>query len=384
MPTFEITAPDGRVFEVEGPEGATAEQALAQVQAQYQPRQETLVQQLARRGIGIGADVARRGPLGAIAGQVGQAVQNLDQAADVAGGKTTDVLSGAVPPEVAAAAGTAVKMAPAAIGAGTGGALGRPVMEAGAKRVMHSALKPSSEAIMSGDAAKAIDTLLREGGNVTPGGVAKLRALVDKLHGEVAGKVKAAAEAGATVDKGYVGSEVYQTLQKFRNQLNSKADEAAILKSWEETSEKLASKIPVDTAQSLKQGTYKILADKYAKAGRPAVENEAATQAQMAGARGLRKGIEDAVPGVAELNKRESEIINAIELAERRAGVSGNRDLAGIAWLANHPAAMAAMLADRSPLFKSMIARLLYEGRAAAPAGAGAVGTATAIQGQER
>ena len=37
MPKFEITAPDGKVFDVEGPEGATAEQALAQVQATYKP-----------------------------------------------------------------------------------------------------------------------------------------------------------------------------------------------------------------------------------------------------------------------------------------------------------------------------------------------------------
>lgn len=36
MPTFEITAPDGRKFRVEGPEGSTKEQALAQVQAKYQ------------------------------------------------------------------------------------------------------------------------------------------------------------------------------------------------------------------------------------------------------------------------------------------------------------------------------------------------------------
>lgn len=39
MPVFEITAPDGRTFEVEGPEGATQEEALAQVQAQYQPQE---------------------------------------------------------------------------------------------------------------------------------------------------------------------------------------------------------------------------------------------------------------------------------------------------------------------------------------------------------
>jgi hypothetical protein len=35
MPTFRITAPDGKVFNVTGPEGSTAEQALAQVQATY-------------------------------------------------------------------------------------------------------------------------------------------------------------------------------------------------------------------------------------------------------------------------------------------------------------------------------------------------------------
>lgn len=35
MPTFEITSPDGRKFRVTGPEGSTADQALAQVQAQH-------------------------------------------------------------------------------------------------------------------------------------------------------------------------------------------------------------------------------------------------------------------------------------------------------------------------------------------------------------
>lgn len=35
MPTFRITAPDGRTFRVEAPEGATREQALQRVQAQY-------------------------------------------------------------------------------------------------------------------------------------------------------------------------------------------------------------------------------------------------------------------------------------------------------------------------------------------------------------
>jgi hypothetical protein len=40
MPTYTITAPDGRTFTVEAPEGATREEALARVQAQYQPQTE--------------------------------------------------------------------------------------------------------------------------------------------------------------------------------------------------------------------------------------------------------------------------------------------------------------------------------------------------------
>jgi hypothetical protein len=41
MPKFRITAPDGKNFDVEGPEGSTAEQALAQVQAQYAAKPES-------------------------------------------------------------------------------------------------------------------------------------------------------------------------------------------------------------------------------------------------------------------------------------------------------------------------------------------------------
>jgi hypothetical protein len=39
MPTYEITAPDGKVLEITAPEGATQEQVLAYAQAQYKPTQ---------------------------------------------------------------------------------------------------------------------------------------------------------------------------------------------------------------------------------------------------------------------------------------------------------------------------------------------------------
>ena len=307
------------------------------------------------------------GVVASMAGEgLSQGTQALEKSAYKAGGAVTDLAAGAgASPEVAGGLGYATNVAVQAIPTIASGIpakmLSKP-MEATAQRVMQSALKPSSEAIVSGDAAKAIDTLLREGANVTPGGAAKLGGLVNKLNAEVQAKIAASPDV---VDKAHAMSEVYKTLAKFRNQVNPATDQAAILKSWQEFNNLVGAKIPIQQAQALKQGTYRVLADKYAKSG--AVDNEAATQAQMSMARGLRMAIEEKIPEVAKLNAREASIINALELAERRAGVAGNRDMAGIAWLASNPKAAAAMMADRSPLFKSILARMIYKGKDQVP-----------------
>ena len=243
---------------------------------------------------------------------------------------------------------------------------------------MQSALKPSSKDLASGDAVKAIDTMLQGGFNATPAGVAKMRVLVKKLSGEVDDLVKAST---GTVEKTDVRKELIEQLSKFRKQVNPNADVKAILKSWDEFKHTVGSQIPVQQAQELKKGTYKILADKYAHTG--TVGDEAGTQAQMALARGLRKGIEKEVPGVVPKNARQQELINAMEIAERRAGIAGNRDIAGIAWLAEHPAASAGMLADRSPWIKSLLARYMQSGMPATGAVGGTLYGTKAEQGKD-
>jgi hypothetical protein len=345
----------------------------------------------------IGLGLLRGGPMGAVTAGVGEGLRGIDEVADTAGGAATDALASVsgrrsvlnplgleVPPEVAGAVGAITKTAiPALVGATGTTSVGKPVMEAGAKRLMHSALKPSAQSQVGGvnsDAAKAIQTMLDEGVNVSTGGALKMRTLINKLHGDVAKQIAA---SPASVNKGHVASELFETLNRFREQVTSNADEAAILKAWAEFNGKYGATIPVQKAQSLKQGTYGILADKYAKGGQPAIENEASTQAQMAMARGLRKGIEEVVPGVDKLNAREAALINALELAERRAGMAGNRDLAGIAWLAQNPGAAAAMLADRSPAFKSILARMMYRGKNVIPATAGGFTAAAAAEGEQ-
>ena len=117
--------------------------------------------------------------------------------------------------------------------------------------------------------------------------------------------------------------------------------------------------MPVQLAQSMKQGTYTSLGNKsYGELGGADIE------AQKALARGLKEEISSAVGSVAGLNRRQSELMNAVEIAERRALIEGNKNPAGLALLANDPMAGIGFLADRSALAKSLAARSLYSGGA--------------------
>lgn len=321
------------------------------------------------------------GPIGAI-GNLGmkQIDQAIDRGAVEGGGVVTDMASRmGASPEVAAGAGVVgnmgVRSIPTIAGA-LAGKLIEPVTRnapvVGSRAIMQSALKPSSKDLASGDAAKAIDTMLDGGFNVTPGGVAEMRALVKKLSGEVDDLVNAS--PGIVKRDPAVRAEMVEQLKKFREQVNPTSDLKAIRDSWAEFKRTIPPEISVARAQALKKGTYGILADKYANLG--TVGDEAGTQSQMALARGMRKSVEQNVPGALPKNKRMQELINAMEMAEGRSGIAGNRDIAGIALLANHPVAGAAMLADRNPWFKSILARYLHSGM---PATGAIAGTAEGI-----
>ena len=337
--------------------------------------------QMPQIGMNLARGLFMGGPLGLGSAAVGEGMKQLDEVVSrggyKAGGTVTDLASKmGASPEVAAGTGVAgnmgVRAIPSLVGA-LAGKLLEPVTRnlpvVGSKALMQSALKPSSKDLASGDAAKAIDKMLSGGYDATPAGVAKMRLLVKKLSGEVDDIIKAA--PGTMPRDVTVRPEMIEQLTKFRNQVNSKADVKAILKSWDEFKQTIPSDISVQQAQELKKGTYKILADKYAHMG--TVGDEAGTQSQMALARALRKGIEQRAPGVVAPNKEMAALINAIEIAERRAGTAGNRDIAGIAWLAEHPAAAGGMLADRSPWIKSLLARYMYSGMPTTGAMVGAI-----------
>ena len=286
-----------------------------------------------------------------------------DRAAYSAGGKVTD-LTGS--PAAGYAANVGVQAIPALLG-GEAAKVASPAFRAGAEKLMHSALKPPLDALRSGEAARAISTLLDEGINVTKGGVAKLRSKISDLNNEISAAIRS---SPATVNKHEAAKELYSTVQKFEKQVTPKADLDAINGVWDEfLSHPLikGDEMPVQLAQEMKQGTYRVLRDKYGEMG------SAATEAQKDLARGLKNEVAKAVPEVSALNKADSDLINALNATERRVLVSMNKNPVGLSLLANNPAAAAVFMADRSELFKSLMARMLNANKTAAPASAGRV-----------
>ena len=288
----------------------------------------------------------------------------FDVAAYEAGGAATDLAAKVLPPETAAKVGLAANVGLQAVPMFLGGNIGAkaaPVFEQGARSLMQSAVKPSLDALTSGRSARAIDTMLKEGVNVSMGGVGKLRAQINSLNDEIAAAI---ANSPATVDRNRVASELFNTVKKFEKQVTPGSDVKAIESAWQEflTHPLLrGNNIPVPLAQELKQGTYRILDKKYGEMG------SAATEAQKTLARGLKEGIAEAVPEVAQLNAKESALLNALQVMERRALMEGNKNPVGIGWLAKNPGAMAGFLADKSAIFKSIIARMVNAGATTIP-----------------
>ena len=251
------------------------------------------------------------------------------------------------------------------------GAVGSKVadgMHSGARRLMQSAIKPTIAQLKSGEAATAVDTLLKYGINPTMGGVGKIRGLVDDLNNQISGRI---AGSTAQVDKSKVLARLGDVQKKFGNQVSPTSD----LKAIQATADDFlghpnlpGAQLPVSAAQELKQGTYRVLAKKYGQMGSAEVE------AQKALARGLKDEIAEAVPGIGKLNAEESRLLATMGVAERRALMEMNKNPMGLASLAHNPVNWAMFMADKSALFKSLAARMVNSSAGGVRAGAPQLG----------
>jgi len=384
---MDIRLPDGRILK-NVPEGTTKAQIEAKLGLQAKPQEvsrETVTQgseplsykdMMKDSLLNVGKGFLAGGPMGGMMSAVGEGGKNLDTLTQrggyKAGGGVTDFLAPHVSPEIAGGAGyltnVGVQSIPALLGAFLGGRTGKEVGEKSGKYIMQSALKPDKASRMSGEADKAIQTMLDKGINVTSGGEAKLQGFIADLNSQIKSQLS---NSTAVVNKSKPAAEVLDTIKQFRNQVNPSSDIKSISNSWGEFNRTMPNSFPVQKAQDLKTGTYKMLKNKaFGELKGADIES------QKALARGLKKAIEDAVPGIGSLNKQEGDLINALKLVESRVSQGGNNNLTGLAGAAMNPQSMAMMLADRSSLVKSLLARLLNSSGGATGTALGGAGGA--------
>lgn len=235
-------------------------------------------------------------------------------------------------------------------------AVTNPARIAAAESLMGSAVKPMAKQWATGDADIAIKTLLNYGINPTKNGVEKLKNLIENTNDEISNLIS---KSTATVNKNKVIEKLGNVKEKFTKQVSPASDLNAIdavQAGFESHPMIKGEQIPVQLAQALKQGTYKVVNKKYGQLGSAEIE------AQKGLARGLKEGVAEAVPEIAALNAKESDLIKTLNVTERRALMDINKNPMGLALLANNPASWAAFMADKSALFKSLAARLINPG----------------------
>lgn len=327
----------------------------------YRKFAETVIEHLPTLAGALGGFVgATGGPPGAIAGAAlggaaGEAYRQLVRRAR--GVSAPDTPTDAALNIAGQGAGQGVAQA-------TGEVLG-PAMNALGGRLMQSAAKPGikylTKATKAGESVpRVVQTMLDEGINVSPGGVAKLRSILDATNDDI---TAALAQSSGRISPLRAASRLSQTAKTFASQVNPQADLDAISAVGENFVNHptfVGHTISVPEAQALKQGTYARIGGKYGTASVASIEAEKAL------ARGLKEEIAAEVPAVASLNAREGKLLEALDVVGKRVALAGNRDPVGFAWAAHNPTTFLAALIDRSPAVKSLVARGLYNQAGAA------------------
>ena len=326
-----------------------------------------------------GSDAPAYGLFGPIIPGAKMASDALNKVSDIAGSGVTEGASqSGLSPEVSAGLGTAANIGTNALIihglsklAATGAA---PILESGAKRLMQSSIKPNAKAIASGDAPKAINTMLEKGINATEGGMQATQARVTALEGTIDDLLK---NSPATVDKFEVAKNLKKAVQQVNLNLeraaNVKEIQGAFDKFWNHEAIKNLDQLPVSLANKMKQAFYKELSE---KAYVPGASLSAQDKAQKVLAAGLREGVAKAEPAVAPTLAEQAELINVLKVAGPQAGREGNKNIIGLGSLSPTLQNAAVWMLDRYPWFKSMLARGMYSGSTRIPQAAAGVGMA--------
>lgn len=257
--------------------------------------------------------------------------------------------------------------------ANVSGAAAKPAVQAAAKSLMQSAVKPGGTTpsqIAKGQAA--VQTALENPGfNPSAGGVETVKKYIGEKGSQVAQNI---ANSGATVDTRAVADYVPQAYSRFASRPNAvqAVEDLGNVQTQFLDHPMVAGErnIPVQVAQELKRGYQSAIGEKGYGELKTAV-----TEGEKAIARGLREKIAEQVPSVAEPLQQESSAINALKYLSRRAAIEANKNPIGLGALVSQPWMLPVWLWDRSALGKAVVARALYNNSASLPALLGIGGT---------
>lgn len=187
-----------------------------------------------------------------------------------------------------------------------------------------SALKPSTT-LSEAQRANLVNTGLKEGIPVSKAGLETIADKIDKLNTQIKAEIDSGTRQGVTVDPNAVAARTASTSAKFANQVNPTADLQAIDAAKQEFLQNNPNPMSAADAQSMKQGTYRVLGGKaYGEM------KSASVEAQKALARGLKEELAQQFPELQKLNASESRLLDLQPVIERAVNRIGNHQLLGI------------------------------------------------------
>jgi hypothetical protein len=244
-----------------------------------------------------------------------------------------------------------------------------PAMRAGSEKLMASALKPPGSLQKTGKGDRAVSTMLDydsggmlPGFNVSEAGATRMRDLVSDLNSEIAQTI---ATSDKTVNKAQAASR--GIIPEMDRELHTATPDLGTIRDiWERFLDHPLtagqSEIPIQLAQSIKQGEMKKLGDTaYGQLG------TTETQTRKGLVRGLKEKIAEEEPSVSALNAKESELLTALSPLEKRVYNEAKNNPAGLGILSHTVPGFIAWMADRSGAFKSLLGRVLNQAGKSAP-----------------
>lgn len=273
------------------------------------------------------------GLLGAPGIATGAAGAALGGAAGEAGKQLLNRAMGREAPDspMEAAQGIATQGAVQGAIEGAGGLATKGIAK-GATAVYRGYLKPSLAGTELPKARQIVETAMRENLPISQAGETRGKLLISQINSEV-NKALKDASVGKPVDLHQIAEKVRTFARRTYNKPGAPpGDLAAALKVADDIDQHASIGLPPgakptrvnvtpERANETKQALDKAIGDTGF-----GVERGAATEARKVGRFAARTAIEDAVPAVKALNKRESELIDAIEAVAKATGREENRN----------------------------------------------------------